>query len=795
MTSHQEQFYLKVLQVERICLFELSWGEGQIISVKTQYPIELENLYQHWCRAYINFYNQYMMRGKVIDGGISYVQNEDWHGQLVRAEAQLIYKFHTWLRSAELYAIREIIAESLGINHTVQIFLSCESTSLARLPWEIWEISGKFARKKAVQIIRTSLNIKGKVSAQKQHNRKRTRILGILGDDTGLNLFREKETILNSLHRIAEVRFIERQTGQEASQILQDIKSVLLDENGWDILFFLGHAHENSMTGGEIEIAPNMSISMKDISSEISVAKDRGLKVAIFNACTGLNIGEYLINLGLSQVVVMREAIHNDVAETFTEHFCQGLASHLDVYESVAVAREFFYIEKSLTYPSAYLLPSIFYHPKAELFRIPPNHNFMQRNRHLAIPKLTESIAVVASLGLSSLFPIQDFLLDTRVFTQAVYRSATAQTSSKKIPPVALVEIDTESIIKAQLPNSQLSPINRSYLASLIERVRKSNASIIGLNFIIEQENTPSGDKDLRTAVNNAVNENKWVIFGTILSQNGEKELSLDNAGIYNRKSTMAGYTDSTSSYVEFPSNLDCRQTCPISYLMALTKLATQEITELPLPNASNTDLRTQLLNVINKNLPSEGNLAALKQWRPLFGIQPIVDFSIPPDQVYKKISARQLLEAENIDLSKQVVIIAGGYDERLGMIPGLDRLPSPSATRYWTEQTWQTGGQSLAYTTHHYLTHHFITPIPDIWMIGIAVIVGKITVIVLSKKSLSQSRLQQISAGAVGTVAIYGIAGLQIYISAGLLLPWFFPSSVFLAYVLPAVNKKSPKS
>jgi hypothetical protein len=73
--------------------------------------------------------------------------------------------------------------------------------------------------------------------------------------------------------------------------------------------------------------------------------------------------------------------------------------------------------------------------------------------------------------------------------------------------------------------------------------------------------------------------------------------------------------------------------------------------------------------------------------------------------------------------------------------------------------------------------------------MIGIAVIIGKVTVIVLSQKSWSQSKLQQISNGALGAVGIYGVVGLQLYISAGILLPWLVPSSVFIAYILSVCN------
>lgn len=118
--------------------------------------------------------------------------------------------------------------------------------------------------------------------------------------------------------------------------------------------------------------------------------------------------------------------------------------------------------------------------------------------------------------------------------------------------------------------------------------------------------------------------------------------------------------------------------------------------------------------------------------------------------------------DTDKLSLSKQVVIIAAGNDERLGRAPGQpDRLPSPSAIKYWTNQTWLTGGEFFAYTTHHYLRRRLVTPIPDMWMFGVAVIIGKVAVIVLSQKSWSQSKLQQISNSALLSVGIYGVVEL----------------------------------
>ena len=62
-------------------------------------------------------------------------------------------------------------------------------------------------------------------------------------------------------------------------------------------------------------------------------------------------------------------------------------------------------------------------------------------------------------------------------------------------------------------------------------------------------------------------------------------------------------------------------------------------------------------------------------RWHPPLELQPIVDFSIPPAQVYTKIPAWKLIENPDINefplLSQQAVLIAVSSDERLGIASG----------------------------------------------------------------------------------------------------------------------------
>jgi hypothetical protein len=800
MKLQSHTFHLKVQKVEQICLFELSWGQGQNLTVQVNYPTLLTQLYQDWQQAYLNFYQSDQLRGRAVGGGIAAIV-VDWHAELVKAETKLMYEFHRWLRSAELYEIRASIAsasqKAVKANpenpEAVRVFLTCAPIELDRYPWEAWELGTEFATTGAIQIIRAPLNISAPTD-QESLRSGRIRILAILGDDTGLDFKTDREAV-RSLSKMAEIKFVGWQPEQSPTQVIQEITTAIADEQGWDVLFFAGHSNETEMTGGELAIAPGVSISIHEIKPQLIAAKRRGLQVAIFNSCSGLSIADALIDLGFGQVVVMREPIHNRVAQEFLVHFLQGLGRNLDVYDAIFAARQFLRMEKSHTYPSASLVPSLFCHPGAELFRINPVQ-WHQKFRRL-LPTRIEAIALTAGVILSAIVPVQDFLRDGRLYAQAVYRSVTAQIPAEEAPPVALVQMDTDSFQRAGI--SQFQPLDRTYLALILDRLQQQNAPVVGFDVLLDspQTNVPRGDAILGDAVRRAVANGTWITFASI--QKDTQEIGVnDKTDITKPNWTMQGNIQAHSLFVHYPDQ-DCRTTCPISYLLSLVQAGREEVPGLPTPQLDRMpNLRTQLLDTLQSLPPKEGKVSYLLNWRPSLALQPIIDFSLPDTTTYQLIPAWQLLDSSGKYafpmLSKQVVLVAAGSNERLGMGDSPDRFASPASMSYWTGQRWLTGGESLAYMTHHWLTRHMVTPIPDLWLVGVAVILGKAIAIVLQRRSLrwNQTRRLQVSAALVGLTAIYALIGLQLYISLMVLLPWLLPSSVFLAYSLSAMKRRN---
>jgi CHASE2 domain-containing sensor protein len=793
-------FHLRVQKVEHTCLFELSWGQGLRLSKTLRFPDFLTTLYQEWQHAYVNFYDTLdisvnsipetkdSLRGKAAGSGSIASHSTDWQGKLVEAETRLLYEFHRWLRNEELYEIHTRIAEASRAagesEGCIDLFLTCTPIELARLPWEAWEIRSESATAPQIRIARVSANIRHEsASHQVKQKRRCPRILVILGNDPKLNFEKDWEAVKQSLNHLAE---IPEPIGLKPSKSIEEFKTkisqAIADEQGWDVLIFAGHGNETQMTGGELGIAPGVWIRISEIAPQLAIARQRGLQFALFNSCWGLSVAESLIDLGLSQVAVMREPIHDRVAQKFLVEFLKGLASHKDVHESLIAACQYLKTEKNLTYPSAHLVPSLFRYPGSKLFRIEPPS--WRRWLRQVLPKRYQAVVLAMLVLASWQLPIQQWLLQRRVLAQAIYRQATLRTQTDKPTPTVLVEIDEQSLEK----EARIRPIPRAYLAKLVDRL--SGAKVIGIDYLLY----PPTDDDSRLAqsVENAAKRGTLFVFGASQDRNTDKWRRAPDT-IANPDWSLSGsMTVRGVHYAELISD----PTQPLSYLLA-------SVYQHCLDSSKALDrvgcsLKSVQLHSLSSPLPSPRispkfttylgyNLGQM--W-----LHPIVDYSLPPNQIYTSISAKDLLEratANALELSEKIILIVPNYATAGIDKEGEDNWLAPVAIQHWHNNPHQvlTGGKYHAYLLHHFLRQRLVIPIPDLWMILLAALLGTGTVL------LCQNRMPKRPIGIIVLVAgtaIYSLVSLEVYMSsAAILLPIVLPSVTVWIYVLPLLLQR----
>jgi hypothetical protein len=204
-----------------------------------------------------------------------------------------------------------------------------------------------------------------------------------------------------------------------------------------------------------------------------------------------------------------------------------------------------------------------------------------------------------------------------------------------------------------------------------------------------------------------------------------------------------------------------------------------------------------------------------------LLWFHPITDFSLPPEQIYQEISAWKLLEPgdspELQNLTRQTAMITpGGYLEA-GMTqtangPGyVENFPPPRAMRYWYNRDpavpyrQMTGGEHLGYVFHHFLNRRFVTPVPDLLMVLLAALGGKLVVLSRFGDRLNGPPARRQSHRLkptrwlsrpwlylLGGSLAYVFLSLQLYISAAVLLPILLPVAAFWLCVFPKIRQVS---
>jgi hypothetical protein len=807
-------FKLKVWhqQGDEFCSFLLLWdGGSKDIYVSLKYSEELLKRYRRWQKLYFVFYELLPPQPLKPSGALN-PGSGDCGNVLQEAEQDLIRSFQRWLGEGEVRKIQEKIRDELshiaqhsseqggeaGERVGIDVFISCNSIELARLPWEAWELAPERAPLGTVRIARTFAHSPEFCLVKRPLRYRRPRILALIGNDPELPLHEDWKTLRSSLKSIADIYRVQWQPDDGIVEIKNKIAADISDKRGWDVLFFAGHSDETS-TGGRLAIASNLSLSISELEDHLIEARENGLQLAVFNSCSGLPIATKLVELGM-QVVVMREPIPHKAAQIFLKQFCQQLAEHQDAHDALQHACYHLQSVEKFAHPSAYLIPSFFSPANAVPFRLEP----LGWRRWQTCRPTPRGLALGTLLLLSLMTPVQDWLLDRRVLVQAMYRHATNQLPRETLPPVRLIAIDRESIDRAAqtMDGFQVKPIDRRYLANLVTRLSTLGVKVIGIDYFLDRPEANS--EQLAKSIQATVKQQQtWFVLATSEPDGWKVAPAIASANW-----SLQGDVNFYGWDVELPTDATCSEVCPFAYLLALahTLNGKSSLVDRPQPQLqSHTDFQQELSQYLNRGEEQQNAIAVLQRTYSPLGLRSILDFSIPPQQAYDRIPAWKFLNRPLPDpkfqeqLQQQVVIIATGRYSKAE-----DNFPMPSAIYYWKPWCHSshsrerqklgcadifTGGETHAYMVYQLLSSHRIALIPDVWTVAVAAILGKWAAKKLRQKQ-TRLRKQQIFE-LVGATTVYGLVGLQVYISASVSIPWFLPSVIFWSYILSIFRKK----
>ncbi|MEM9117462.1 MAG: CHASE2 domain-containing protein [Cyanobacteria bacterium P01_F01_bin.56] len=293
---------------------------------------DLEMLYRRWQSLYKALNSSLGLRQSMPtaieidnneDEAISRISKSEFENLCEELEEQ----FNHWLDVSSFASVEQALRTHLDLTRPIQVIIEAEDSTIRRFPWHLWdffsdycyaEVSvGNFEHKKLSTVVK------------KAHHR--VRILSILGDTTGIQVKKDRE-LLNRLD--AEVFILDERSRTELDQHLWD-------KEGWDILFFSGHS-ETYAGGdrGKIKLNITESISIKELKYALKKALQRGLQLAIFNSCDGMGLARELGELDIPYLVVMREPVPDQVAQSFLMHFLNEFSAGTSFPLAVRDARE-----------------------------------------------------------------------------------------------------------------------------------------------------------------------------------------------------------------------------------------------------------------------------------------------------------------------------------------------------------------------------------------------------------------------------------------------------------------------
>jgi CHASE2 domain-containing sensor protein len=312
---------------------------------------ELQDLYNQWQFYYAAYYENHShpVRG---DGAEIELDPTGVTGFAVTSFGQIRSELETgmraWLDGSSFSPIGERVRQATLADGEVIISIATEDDRIYRLPWHCWSAIDRSQQAEITFSLHT-------YQCQASHStRSHPRILAVFGDCTGIDLAADAEFIQ---HLRADVVTLVEPSIAELSQELDD-------ERGWDILFFAGHGSETHV--GAIHLNPLESATLSDLSPAVTAAIGRGLKLAIFNCCSGLGVAASLAAFDLPTAIVMREAIPNRVAQDFLQTFLRSFESGNSLLIAVADARQRLKAIES-DFPCATWLPVVFWNPTVEL--------------------------------------------------------------------------------------------------------------------------------------------------------------------------------------------------------------------------------------------------------------------------------------------------------------------------------------------------------------------------------------------------------------------------------------------
>ncbi len=358
-------------------------------------PEQLLAAYENWKQGYLNWcetHRHWQNNPRTISTPISPVETNisiDYCGGL---KEKLIMEFNNWLdidKSLGLSKIAQNLLphvlsshyrnspELLSIIVQIKTSDSALNLDLQKLPWNEWTFIQNNYENEVALSTNTATIIEQKNS--------RLSALVICGDyrksHHQIDLQPDLDAIRKNLGNIIELEIWISDPEKKSKHDLL----IKLDQSTHHLLFFCGHSSSNNQL--QLNEQEYLSIDDTQFQKILTKLRDRGLILAFFNSCDGLGIASSLMSKKIPYVVVMKELIHDRVAQEFIGNFLeQAIRPEIPIHIAVNKARTNLHLLKGL--PHGELLPVLFQNPEQPPLYLNPKLTLTADDQSEEIPIL-----------------------------------------------------------------------------------------------------------------------------------------------------------------------------------------------------------------------------------------------------------------------------------------------------------------------------------------------------------------------------------------------------------------------
>ncbi len=263
------------------------------------------------------------------------------------AGAMLQANIHQWYNSAGFQTIRDRLATHLDPEQEVDFIVRSRSKMAIRLPWNsIWQpLLDRYPQSEvSISLLQTPADL------HTESEELVVSVLSILASAQGIKIDRSKE-YLNALPH-TQSEFVVAPTHTDFVN--------LLTQKSWSAIFLSSYI-SGYLPNNRIYLNHHDTVSIPELKHRLHSAVDRGLKLLILNCGDGIDLASELIDLEIPHLIVMREAVQDQVAQEFVKLLLKSFAGGKSLQLSVREARERLQaIEKVV--PAASWLPVICQH-------------------------------------------------------------------------------------------------------------------------------------------------------------------------------------------------------------------------------------------------------------------------------------------------------------------------------------------------------------------------------------------------------------------------------------------------